>query len=58
LTEGERDQPNLSGQEAHEAAMLAAGQDNDPTTFRAALKAWERTGLEALESARECDGAA
>jgi hypothetical protein len=38
--------------------MLATGQDNDPATFRAALKAWERAGLEALESVRERDGAA
>ena len=38
--------------------MLAAGQDNDPATFRAALKVWERADQEALESARKRDGAA
>jgi hypothetical protein len=51
LTEGERDRLDLSGHDAHQAAMLAAGQDSDPATFRAALKAWERAGLETLESA-------
>lgn len=37
----------LPGQDPHEEAILAAGHANDPGAFRAALKAWERTGLEA-----------
>ncbi len=40
LTEAERDRLDLSGQDPHEAAMLAAGHANDPGAFRAALKAW------------------
>ena len=38
--------------------MLAAGKENDPAAFRAALKAWERGGIEALEYARNKDGVA
>jgi hypothetical protein len=53
LSEGERDRLDLSGQEPHEEAMLAAGHANDPAAFRAALKEWERGGLEALERTRE-----
>lgn len=58
LSEGERDALDLSGQEFYEDAMLKASIDNDPAAFRAALKEWERAGLEALERARERDGAA
>jgi hypothetical protein len=58
LSEDERDRLDLSDQEPREAAMLTAGEENDPAAFRMALKAWERTGLEALERARERDGAA
>jgi hypothetical protein len=38
--------------------MLAAGEGNNPAAFKAALKEWERSGLEALEGVRERDGAA
>lgn len=58
LSEAERDELDLSGQDAHEEAMLAAGHANDPAAFRLALKGWERVGLEALENARTGKGAA
>lgn len=58
LSEAERDRLDLSGQDAPEEAMLRAGQDDDPAAFRAALKEWERAGLQALQAARERDGAA
>lgn len=58
LTEAERNWLDLSGQDLHEAATLAAGEENDPAAFRAALKAWERTGLEVLAYVRDRDGAA
>jgi hypothetical protein len=31
----------------------AAAERNDPAAFRAAMKAWERAGLEAIEVARK-----
>lgn len=58
LSGGEREQLDLSGQNPHEARMLAAAEENNPAAFRAALKTWERVGLEALEGARKQRGAA
>lgn len=58
LTEADRARLHLSGQDPYEAAMLAAGHANDPGVFRVALKAWERTGLEALAFVHDRDGAA
>ena len=58
LSEDERDRLDLSGQDAHEEAMLAAGEDNDTAAFRSALKGWERVGREVLEAARNKEGAA
>jgi len=58
LGENERDRLDLSGQDPYEAAMLAASEENDPAAFRAALKAWERAGREALETARNKEGVA
>lgn len=57
LTEAERNRLDLSGQDPHEAAMLTAGEENDPPAFRIALKAWEREGLQALAEARNKRGA-
>ena len=58
LSEGERDRLDLSEQDTHEEGMLKAGMDNDPAAFRAALREWERVGLEALETARNKEGVA
>lgn len=58
LTEGERDRLDLSAQDRYEEEMLETGTENDPAAFRAALREWERVGLEALQAARERDGAA
>lgn len=58
LSEAERDALDLSGQDSHEAQMLAAGEENNPAAFRSALRAWERAGLESLENARTKRGAA
>jgi hypothetical protein len=56
LSEDERDRLDLSDQDPHEDAMLAAGEENDTVAFRAALKGWERAGLEALDRTRGRDG--
>lgn len=58
LSEAERDELDLSGQDPHERTMLAAGKANDPAAFRAALKAWERVTLESFENVRTGKGAA
>jgi hypothetical protein len=58
LVAEERDALDLSAQDAWDERMVAAGQDNDPAAFRAALKGWERAGLEAIERARMKGGAA
>jgi|SRR5215207_2615646 len=49
---------DLSGQDAWDERMCLAGQNNNPVAFRAALKGWERAGLEAIERARAKGGAA
>jgi hypothetical protein len=54
----ENDALNLSTQYMWDEQMCAAGQDNDPAAFRAALKGWERAGLEAIEQVRIKGGAA
>jgi hypothetical protein len=38
LSEEEREGLDLSGQEPHEDAVIAAGEENDPAAFRVALK--------------------
>ena len=58
LSEAERDALDLSVQDPHEEAMVAAGHANDPAAFREALRGWERVGLEAVEQARSGKGAA
>jgi len=48
----------LSVQTQWDERIVAAGLNNDPVAFRAALKGWEQAGLEAMERARAKDGAA
>jgi hypothetical protein len=43
---------NLSANDVFDERMHAAGLANDPAAFRAALKGWERSGLEAMERVR------
>jgi hypothetical protein len=49
LSAEEKDALDLSGQDAWDERMRSAGLDNNPAAFRAALKGWERTGLEAMK---------
>jgi hypothetical protein len=49
LSAEEKDALDLSGQDVWDEQMVAAGLDNDPAAFRAALKGWERAGLEAMK---------
>ena|SRR5215211_1567939 len=58
LSAKEKNALDLSSQDLCDERMCAAGQDNDPATFRAALKGWERAGLEAMEWVRVKGGAA
>src|SRR5829696_10574665 len=43
---------DLSVQEVWDERMHGAGLENDPVAFRAALKGWDRAGLEAMEQRR------
>jgi hypothetical protein len=58
LSAEEKDALDLSAQDAWDERMCATGQDNDPATFRAALRRWERAGLEAIERVQAKGGAA
>ena len=58
LSTAEKEALDLSGQDAWDERMRFAALANDPAAFRAALKGWERTGLEAIEQARIKGGAA
>src|SRR3712207_3994082 len=58
LTAEEKDALDLSAQDVWDERMYAAGQDNDPATFRAALRCWERAGLDAMERVQEVKGGA
>jgi hypothetical protein len=49
---------DFSAQDVWDGRMDAAASANDPASFRAALIAWERAGLEAMEQARIRGGAA
>jgi hypothetical protein len=58
LSAEEKDTLDLSAQEVWDERMHEAGLANDPVAFRAALKSWERAGLEAMERLRIKGGAA
>ena len=58
LSATEKEAVNLSVQDVWDERMHAAGFANDPAAFRAALKGWERAGLEAMEQVRVKGGAA
>jgi hypothetical protein len=58
LSAEEKDALDLSGQDAWDERMRAAGLDNDPAAFRAALEGWERAGLEAMKQVGARGGAA
>jgi hypothetical protein len=49
---------DLSVQDEWDERMHEAGLANDPAAFRAALKGWERTGLEAMKRLQIRGGAA
>ena len=58
LSAQEKDTVDLSAQDEWDERMHEAGLVNDPVAFRAALKSWERAGLEAMEQIRIRGGAA
>jgi hypothetical protein len=58
LSAEEKEAVNLSAQEVWDERMHAAGQDNDPVAFRAALQCWERAGLDAIQRGQVRGGAA
>ena len=58
LSAAENEALDLSGLNAWDERMHAAGVKNDPTAFRTALKGWEQAGLEAMERVRVKGGAA
>jgi hypothetical protein len=58
LSTEEKDALELSAQEVWDEPMCAAGQDNDPAAFRAALGYWEQVGLDAIQRMRVRGGAA
>jgi hypothetical protein len=58
LSADERDALGFSNQDVWDERMYAAGQDNDPAAFRAALRCWERAGLGAMQRVQVRGGAA
>ena len=58
LSAEEKDALDLSVQGVWDERMCAAGQDNDPAAFRAALKGWERAGLDAIQRVQVRGGVA
>ena len=58
ISTAEKEVLDLSAQEVWDERMHEAGLANDPVAFRAALKSWERAGLEAMEQIRIRGGAA
>ena len=57
LSAEEKDVLDLTAQDAWDERIVAAGLDNEPAAFRAALKGWEQAGLEAIKRARMKGGA-
>jgi len=58
LSAEEKDHLDLSGQDVWDERIAAAGRDNEPGAFRAALKGWEKAGLEAMKRVGARGGAA
>jgi hypothetical protein len=58
LSAAEKEALDLSGLNAWDERMHAAGVKNDPAAFRAAQRCWERAGLDAMERVRVKGGAA
>ena len=58
LSVDERDALNLSSQAVWDERMCAAAQDNDPAAFRAALRCWQRAGLDAMQRVQVSGGVA
>jgi len=58
LSAEEKNALNLSAQDVWDERMCAASQDNDPAAFRAALRCWERAGLDAIQGVQVRGGAA
>jgi hypothetical protein len=58
LSAQEKHALDLSAQEVWDERMYGAGQDNDPAAFRAALRCWERAGLDAIQKVQVRGGAA
>ena len=58
LSDEEQSALDLSAQGTFDERMCAAGRDNDPAAFRAALRCWEREGLDAMQRARVRGGVA
>ena len=54
----EKEAVDFSAQNVWDEQMSRAGRENNPATFRAALKRWERVGVEAMEHVRVKGGAA
>jgi hypothetical protein len=58
LSGTEKEALDLSGLNAWDERMHAAGVKNDPVAFRVALEGWTQAGLEAMEQVRIKGGAA
>ena len=60
LSAAENDAWDLSAQDVWDerAEVRQAGQDNDLVAFRAALRCWERAGLDVIQGAHVRGGAA
>jgi hypothetical protein len=58
LSVTEQEDLDLSCQDVWDERMHGAGLAGDPAAFRAALKGWERAGLEAMQQVRVKGGAA
>jgi hypothetical protein len=53
-----KDALDLSAQDMWDEQMYATAQDNDPAAFRAALRCWERAGLDTIQRVQVRGGAA
>ena len=58
LSAEEKSALDFSAQEVFDERMCAAARDNDSAAFRAALRCWEREGLDAMQRVQVKGGAA